>query len=87
MAKAEALHESAGLRRLLAIFAIRLSRQAYAEHSDCAEKKFYNHLESRIEDVEEAKSYAAWDTMLQSWESTRGMGAYKIAYEQMKDLL
>ena len=87
MSKAKARHAGAKFRRLITILALRLSRRAYVEHSDCAERKFYNHLEIRIEDVDEARSYAAWDTMLQAWESTRGMRAYKIAYEQMKDLM
>ena len=77
----------AKFRVLLATVGLHLSRHAYVEHADCAERKFHNDIESVIEEVEEARSYAAWHMMLQSWESNRDIDALKIACKQMKDLL
>ena len=87
MAKADAIHVDDKFRRLLATLGLRLSRYAYVEHSDCAERKFRNDIEGLIEEVEEARSYAAWDSLLQSWESKRDKNAYRIAYGHMLDLM
>ena len=79
--KAKMLTRDSEVRRRLALLDLHLDMALYTEHADCAERKFYDHVEDKI-----ASAPVNWRVLLLAWGRERNFEAYRESYRLQKRL-
>jgi hypothetical protein len=79
--KAKMLTRDSEVRRRLALLDLHLDMALYTEHADCAERKFYDHVEDKI-----ASAPVNWRVLLLAWGRERDFEAYRESYRLQKRL-